>query len=104
MPVMVSRPPTPRRLLKRSHALGESLEYRSAIPAIPTPTPTVDDIQLNKLAVGFEKFFWRPTEENRKHLMAAIADIRQNAHAMHQPWYLASSTAMACLKPIQRLT
>lgn len=82
MPVMVSRPPTPRRLLKRSHALGESLEYRAVIQAIPTHSPTIDDIQLNKLAVGFEKFFWRPTEENRKQLMAAIADIRQNAHAL----------------------
>lgn len=79
MPIMVSRPPTPRHPLTRSLALGEPQEYR---PALPARSPTVDEIQLNKLAVGFEKFFWRPTEENRKQLMAILSDLRQNANAL----------------------
>ena len=84
-PRMVSRPGTPRHPLKRSYAITDTQEIQPvpvAAPSLQDHPSTIDESQLNQLMVGFEKFFWWPKDENRAHLMATIADIRQNANAL----------------------
>ena len=83
---MVSRAGTPRHPLSRSYALADVQAIQLATvstQSLQAHRPTIDESQLKQLAVSFEKFFWQPTDHHRKQLMAAIADIGQNANALH---------------------
>lgn len=82
---MVSRPGTPRHPLTRSYAIAEATEHQPAMlstQSMQDHRPSIDERQLNQLAACFEKFFWRPTDKNRKQLMTVISEIRQNANAL----------------------